>query len=372
MSLYGSLLNSSELQAAAATGAALRRKRPAHALQAAAPTASAAAAAAPKVQRLAPKAQQQFIQPARRRAPTPSAAPRAASSASASASSAGTASSAARSAMLRPSAAPQPDVAASAAAPAPGGGQLFSAPIANEYAPSRPHDYEALLAGRRRARQLDVRFSQHRWEREAAAPAAAASAAHAPAGRGRGRGRSMTAPAWQTGAQQQPPAGAEPPPRGSGRAPAAAAAAADDGGNIGERMLMSMGYKSGQGLGRVGQGIVVPLHHVKKTSGAGKHVAKIAGGNETSRVVAANPTTIVLLKNIVDRDDVDDELQDEIASECSKHGRVVTCKVVVDAVGVRVYVQFATLDGAIRARQDLDGRFFGGRTVAAFFANRLE
>lgn len=88
------------------------------------------------------------------------------------------------------------------------------------------------------------------------------------------------------------------------------------------------------------------------------------------------PTSrVVLLLNMVARGAVDADLADETAEECARFGRVLACKVVEapppapDHEAVRIFVQFDTVAGASQAAQELHGRFFGGRRVAARFVD---
>ncbi len=88
---------------------------------------------------------------------------------------------------------------------------------------------------------------------------------------------------------------------------------------------------------------------------------------------AQKESTVLLLRNMVGVDEVDDELQDEIQEECSKFGAVD--RVVLyherqsedeDAeVKVKIFVEFKAGAGAKEAKERLNGRFFGGRRVAA-------
>ncbi|EDQ85068.1 uncharacterized protein MONBRDRAFT_29582 [Monosiga brevicollis MX1] len=86
------------------------------------------------------------------------------------------------------------------------------------------------------------------------------------------------------------------------------------------------------------------------------------------------PTRVVLLQNMVGPGEVDGDLQPETANECSRFGQVTKCTVfecprgsVRDDQAVRIFVEFADLPAAARARQEMHGRFFGGRQVRASF-----
>ncbi|KAJ3018270.1 Splicing factor 45 [Thoreauomyces humboldtii] len=87
----------------------------------------------------------------------------------------------------------------------------------------------------------------------------------------------------------------------------------------------------------------------------------------------APPTPVVLLTNMVGGGEVDADLEGETAAECGRFGKVLECVVfevpyqVPDDEAVRIFVRFEDVQGAIRAQKELNGRFFGGRTVAASF-----
>ncbi|KAF9619955.1 hypothetical protein IFM89_010571 [Coptis chinensis] len=84
------------------------------------------------------------------------------------------------------------------------------------------------------------------------------------------------------------------------------------------------------------------------------------------------PTRVLLLRNMVD-----DKLEDEVASECAKYGtvtRVLIFEIIetnfpVDKV-VWIFVQFERSEETTKALIDLDGCFFGGRTVHANFFDK--
>ncbi|KAM0052062.1 putative RNA recognition motif domain, nucleotide-binding alpha-beta plait domain superfamily [Helianthus debilis subsp. tardiflorus] len=72
--------------------------------------------------------------------------------------------------------------------------------------------------------------------------------------------------------------------------------------------------------------------------------------------------------------EVDDDLEAEVAEECSKYGTVTRVLIFeitepsfpVDEA-VRIFVQFERSEQATKALVDLEGRFFGGRVVRATF-----
>ncbi len=86
-----------------------------------------------------------------------------------------------------------------------------------------------------------------------------------------------------------------------------------------------------------------------------------------------NESVVVLLKNMVGPEEVDEELQEEIEEECGKFGPVE--KVIIyqekqseddDAeIVVKIFVEFKANESAKQARDNLNGRFFGGRRVVA-------
>nr|AAA73382.1 unnamed protein product [Arabidopsis thaliana] len=148
-----------------------------------------------------------------------------------------------------------------------------------------------------------------------------------------------------------------------------------------QRMMPKMGWKQGQGLGKSEQGIPTPLMAKKTDRRAG--VIVNASENKSSSAekkvvksvnINGEPTRVLLLRNMVGPGQVDDELEDEVGGECAKYGTVT--RVLIFEItepnfpvheAVRIFVQFSRPEETTKALVDLDGRYFGGRTVRATF-----
>lgn len=153
--------------------------------------------------------------------------------------------------------------------------------------------------------------------------------------------------------------------------------------HVASNIMSKYGWQEGQGLGKKEQGISTALA-VEKTSFRGGKIVNVAAERELEMEeekkkvqslteLMKKPTKVILLQNMVGPGEVDDDLQPEVAEECTKYGEVTQCLIyeiphgAPDTEAVRIFVLFGKLDSAIKAVIDLNGRFFGGRTVTAGF-----
>lgn len=86
----------------------------------------------------------------------------------------------------------------------------------------------------------------------------------------------------------------------------------------------------------------------------------------------AQPTRVLVIKNVVAPGEADADLANEMRLECAKHAPVEACRVhelpdVDDAV--RVFVTFRNKNDARKAFVKFEGRFYGGRRLACEFAD---
>ncbi|KAM4675061.1 splicing factor 45 isoform 2-T2 [Discoglossus pictus] len=158
---------------------------------------------------------------------------------------------------------------------------------------------------------------------------------------------------------------------------------ANMGGTVAHKIMQKYGFREGQGLGKHEQGLSTALS-VEKTS---KRGGKIIIGDLADKVDASKksdpnplteilkcPTKVVLLRNMVGAGEVDEDLEAETKEECEKYGKVAKCVIfeipgAPDEDAVRIFLEFERVESAIKAVVDLNGRYFGGRIVKACFYN---
>ncbi|KAJ1019794.1 hypothetical protein NDA13_006019 [Ustilago tritici] len=149
-----------------------------------------------------------------------------------------------------------------------------------------------------------------------------------------------------------------------------------------ERYMTSQGYIPGQGIGAAGnKGITTPLTVSQNRSSSKKGSIinpdqKAQQQEELSKFGA--PSRIIVLLNTITLSDLQreerEELIEDIAGECGKYG--IVKRILPFQLGgaeggqegqVRMFVEFSGEAAGWRAVRGLDGRWFEGRQVRAFY-----
>ncbi|KYN32740.1 Splicing factor 45 [Trachymyrmex septentrionalis] len=285
-----------------------------------------------------------------------------------------------------------------------GVGGEFDWNVVNEYDPIWPNEYEKVVKELRdiRDREHDQETEMRKRRRDSTrfedTQTAGGNSAMIPPERDEERtptSRAMVGgaaiappPSLQESAELPPPPPRQPTNLGYSTSSVAA------------KIMAKYGFKEGQGLGKKEQGMSVALQ-VEKTS---KRGGRIVGEKEqlmpppppvtasppqmqlqlplqsqqpqeepTITEIMKCPSKVVLLRNMVGPGEVDNDLEPEVKDECNtKYGDVarVIIHEVIEALpeeAVRIFVEFKRIESAIKAVVDLNGRFFGGRTVKAGF-----
>uniref|UniRef100_A0A8C5MKU1 Splicing factor 45 n=1 Tax=Leptobrachium leishanense TaxID=445787 RepID=A0A8C5MKU1_9ANUR len=158
---------------------------------------------------------------------------------------------------------------------------------------------------------------------------------------------------------------------------------ANMGGTVAHKIMQKYGFREGQGLGKHEQGLSTALSVEKTSKRGGKIIiGDLADKVDSSKKSDANPLTeilkcptkVVLLRNMVGAGEVDEDLEAETKEECEKYGKVAKCVIFEipgspDEDAVRIFLEFERVESAIKAVVDLNGRYFGGRIVKASFYN---
>lgn len=269
-----------------------------------------------------------------------------------------------------------------------------TATVIDEYDPARPNDYEEYRREKKRRameakakRDLDRRRreeEEREQEREREREQREREAAERDEKEREAQLNISGEEAWKRRAAMSAvaPRSPSPPPSAEGFSigkSGSAGLGVGAGGQMttAQKMMAKMGWKQGQGLGKQEQGITTPLMAKKTDRRAGVIVnASDTKSDKKTKSVNLNgpPTRVLLLRNMVGPGEVDDELEDEVASECAKYGTVTRVLIFeitepnfpVDEA-VRIFVQFERSEWTTKALIDLDGRYFGGRTVKATF-----
>ncbi|OBS76424.1 hypothetical protein A6R68_17124 [Neotoma lepida] len=270
-----------------------------------------------------------------------------------------------------------PHVAAGLKDPVPSG---FSAgevliPLADEYDPMFPNDYEKVVKRQReeRQRQRELERQKEIEEREkflllfilCACQPRMGGAAIAPPTSLVEKDKELprdfpyeedSRPRSQSSKAAIPPPVYEEPDRPRSPTGPSNSFLANMGGTVAHKIMQKYGFREGQGLGKHEQGLSTALS-VEKTS---KRGGKIIVGDATEKGESQG--------------EVDEDLEVETKEECEKYGKVGKCVIfeipgAPDDEAVRIFLEFERVESAIKAVVDLNGRYFGGRVVKACFYN---
>uniref|UniRef100_A0A0F7Z2X6 Splicing factor 45 n=1 Tax=Crotalus adamanteus TaxID=8729 RepID=A0A0F7Z2X6_CROAD len=316
-----------------------------------------------------------------------------------------------------------PHVAAGLKDPVPSG---FSAgdvliPLADEYDPMFPNDYEKVVKRQREERQrqrelerqkeIEEREKRRKDRHEASGfsrrpdPDSDEDEDYERERRKRSMGGAAIAPPTSLVEKDKEPVSSfpyeeEPRPRGSSskaaipppmydeperpRSPTGPSNSflANMGGTVAHKIMQKYGFREGQGLGKHEQGLSTALSVEKTSKRGGKIIIGDAADKDASKKSDSNPLTeilkcptkVVLLRNMVGAGEVDEDLEGETKEECEKYGKVGKCVIfeipgAPDDEAVRIFLEFERVESAIKAVVDLNGRYFGGRVVKACFYN---
>ncbi|CAK9298539.1 unnamed protein product [Gordionus sp. m RMFG-2023] len=97
------------------------------------------------------------------------------------------------------------------------------------------------------------------------------------------------------------------------------------------------------------------------------------------KLMKKTESKVLVLKNMVGPEDIDSLLEGEVTEECSKYGKVTKVLIhqEIDEYGVsdpetgesdiivKIFVEFLAHEDVLRAKEALNGRYFGGRSVVA-------
>ncbi|XP_052771984.1 poly(U)-binding-splicing factor PUF60-like isoform X1 [Mya arenaria] len=104
---------------------------------------------------------------------------------------------------------------------------------------------------------------------------------------------------------------------------------------------------------------------------------KISGSNARhmvmQKLMRQSQSRVMVLKNMVGPDDLDDQLEGEVTDECGKYGNVNRVIIYQEKQGeeedaeviVKLFVEFVESSEVEKGCQALNGRYFGGRVVQA-------
>ena len=91
---------------------------------------------------------------------------------------------------------------------------------------------------------------------------------------------------------------------------------------------------------------------------------------------AANPTNIVLVRNMFDKDQEtepnwEEDIRLDFEEECTKWGKIITVKVMHKEAGGKIYASFDSISQAQTCASNLAGRWFDKRQLRVEFVHEI-
>lgn len=146
-----------------------------------------------------------------------------------------------------------------------------------------------------------------------------------------------------------------------------------------KKMLVKMGWK-GQGLGKYEQGIVTPLIAKKTSDKYGIIInANLKVNDDKLNKIKCfynrPPTKVLMITNMIYPEEINAEVHDEIRLECENFGFVNDIKFfqftesLEMQIGekVRVFIEYDSVDSAVKAFEGLYDRYFNERIIRVKF-----
>jgi len=98
------------------------------------------------------------------------------------------------------------------------------------------------------------------------------------------------------------------------------------------------------------------------------------------RLMRKEETRVMILRNMVDAEDIDEDLESEVTEECGKFGAVNRVVIYQEkqseeefaAVIVKIFVEFHDISACQQGIEQLNGRWFGGRKIEATVYSQLK
>jgi len=115
-----------------------------------------------------------------------------------------------------------------------------------------------------------------------------------------------------------------------------------------------------------GQEMLSDQEHMSISGSSARHMVM-------QKLLRKSESTVMVLRNMVGPEDIDDELEGEVTEECGKFGAVNRVIIYQEKQGeeedadiiVKIFVEFSMASEMNKAIQALNDRWFGGRKVVA-------